>query len=64
MILKDKNTSDYSACTKCVSHTGYPAHGNGKDETRGRSRHKNHSNRAGGKEERGHEVEKSQTRHN
>ena len=26
-------------------HTGYPEHGNSMDETKGRSRHKNHNNR-------------------
>ena len=30
---------------RCISHTGYLAHGNSKDEIRGRSRHKNHSHR-------------------
>ena len=49
MIQKDQNTRNHSAwtigngipCTRCVSHTVYLAHGNIKDETRGRSRHKN-----------------------
>ena len=27
------------SCTRCVSHTGYLAHRNGKSETRGRSRY-------------------------
>ena len=29
--------------TKCVSHTGYLAHGNSKDEVRGRNRHEYNS---------------------
>ena len=29
--------------TRCVSHTVYLAHGNCKDEARGRSRHKSNS---------------------
>ena len=33
------------SCTRCVSHTGYLAHKNSKDETRERSRHKNNSKR-------------------
>ena len=53
MILKDQNTREHSAWTagngdpmhRCVSQTGYLAHGNSKGETRERSRHKNHSNR-------------------
>ena len=32
-------------CTRCVSHTGYIAHGNSKGETIGRSRHKNNGER-------------------
>ena len=46
---------------RCVSQTGYLVHGNSKDEARGRSRHKNHSNRVVrnmGKKEPGHEEEK------
>ena len=53
MILKDQNTRDHSAWTigngdlmheVCI-HTGYLAHGNSKDETRGKSRYKNYSNK-------------------
>ena len=53
MVVKDQNTRDHSAwtieteipCTRCVSHTGYLAHGNSEGEARGRNRHENNSNR-------------------
>ena len=52
MIQKDRNTRDHSAWTignvdpmheVCIPHSIPIAHGNSKDETRGRNRHKNNA---------------------